>query len=378
MSWNLSFISEQEFTEHVRATIQKYGDKLESFDLRRFNRNIVDPVKLIFDKTVYRATWEETISNEIFRQRDKSNNNDIGYFHQRIFQYVPNCHVPPNGEEGGWDVIYTNPDGIALPDGSVVHTVYVEMKNKHNTMNSSASGKTFIKMQNQLLKDDDCACFLVEAIAKKSQNIKWETSVDGQRMGHRLIRRVSLDQFYALVTGQEDAFYQMCMTLPEVIQSVVEAGGNELVPQALALLHAEGRLQGGEVKWHGIGHPPAPVVGDVGDDPVAIVPPLGKAGQPVEHPLVVGVEDVGAILVDQDARLVGPVIGVARHVVPPLQHQHPAALLRQRPGRDRSGIARAHHQRVKCLFQSCLPPFRAGAELPAVICFDMLRYLSGA
>lgn len=40
MSWNLSFISEQEFTEHVRATIQKYGDKLESFDLRRFNRNI--------------------------------------------------------------------------------------------------------------------------------------------------------------------------------------------------------------------------------------------------------------------------------------------------------------------------------------------------
>jgi len=74
MSWNLSFISEQEFTDHVRATIQKYGDKLESFDLKRFNRNIVDPVKLIFDKTVYRATWEETISNEIFRQRDKSNN----------------------------------------------------------------------------------------------------------------------------------------------------------------------------------------------------------------------------------------------------------------------------------------------------------------
>ena len=34
MSWNLSFISEQEFTDHVRATIQKYGDKLESFDLK--------------------------------------------------------------------------------------------------------------------------------------------------------------------------------------------------------------------------------------------------------------------------------------------------------------------------------------------------------
>ena len=230
MSWALSFITEEDFTNHVRATIQKYGEKLESFDIKRFNKNIIDPVKLIFDKTVYRSTWEETISNEIFRQRDKSNNIDIGYFHRRIFQYIANCHVPPNGEEGGWDVIYRNPEGIALPEGSVVHTVYVEMKNKHNTMNSSASGKTFIKMQNQLLRDDDCACFLVEAIAKKSQNIKWETSVDGQKMGHRLIRRVSLDQFYALTTGQEDAFYQMCMVLPEVIQRVVDTEGDNLVP----------------------------------------------------------------------------------------------------------------------------------------------------
>ena len=230
MSWNITFISEEEFIDHVRATIQKYGDKLESFDLRRFNKNIVDPVKLIFDKTVYRASWEETISNEIFRQRDKSNNNDIGYFHQRIFQYIENCHVPPNGEEGGWDVIYDNPNGIQLPDGSVVHTVYVEMKNKHNTMNSSAAAKTFIKMQNQLLNDDDCACFLVEAIAKKSQNVKWETTVDKKKVGHKLIRRVSMDQFYALVTGQEDAFYQICMALPETIERVVEIEGANLIP----------------------------------------------------------------------------------------------------------------------------------------------------
>ena len=45
--WNLSFISEQEFTDHVKATIEKYGEKLESFDLKRFNKNIIDPIKLI-------------------------------------------------------------------------------------------------------------------------------------------------------------------------------------------------------------------------------------------------------------------------------------------------------------------------------------------
>lgn len=228
--WPLTFISEENFKSHVQATIEKYGEKLESFDLKRFNKNLIDPIKLIFDKTVYRSSWDEIVSNEIFRQRDKSNNNDIGYFHQRIFQYIEHCRVPENGQDGGWDVIYENEAGIVLPDGSIVHAVFVEMKNKHNTMNSASAGKTFIKMQNQLLKDDDCACFLVEAIAQRSQNIKWETTVDKQKVGHKLIRRVSIDQFYTLVTGQNDAFYQLCMVLPNVIQEVVNTMGDAIVP----------------------------------------------------------------------------------------------------------------------------------------------------
>ncbi|AGU83519.1 Eco47II family restriction endonuclease [Streptococcus anginosus] len=243
MTWKLDFISEEDFYNHVQATIEKYGEKLKSFDLKRFNKNIIDPIKLIFDKTVYHNSWDEIIKSEIFRQRDKSNNNDIGYFHQRIFQYINNCSVPDNGHEGGWDVIYENPNGIVLPENSKVSKIYVEMKNKHNTMNSASSGKTFIKMQNQLLQDDNCACFLVEAIAKKSQNIKWEPKVDGKKMGHKLIRRVSLDQFYALVTGQDDAFYQLCMVLPEVIENVVSKLGSSTVPRDIVfeeiILNAE-------------------------------------------------------------------------------------------------------------------------------------------
>lgn len=226
MDWNLNFISEEEFKEHVCATIMKYGEKLESYDLKRFNSNLIDPIKLIFDKSVYRTSWEEIVNNEIFRQRDKSNNNDIGYFHQNIFSYFKGCEVP----QAGWDVIYRNPEGIQMPDGDVVHTLYVEMKNKHNTMNSASAAKTYIKMQGQILEDDDCACLLVEAIAKKSQNIKWSIKVDGKNVQHRLIRRVSMDQFYKILTGEEDAFYKMCMALPKVINSVVNEEGGVEVP----------------------------------------------------------------------------------------------------------------------------------------------------
>ncbi len=228
--WDIPFIKKEDFIAHITETIHKYGEKLKPFDLKRFNSNIIDPVKLIFDKTVYHANWETIVRNEIFRQRDKSSNNDIGYFHQKIFRYFPNCKVPDNGEEGGWDIIFQKTNGIKLPEGDVVHTVYVEMKNKHNTMNSASAGKTFIKMQHQLLNDDDCACFLVEAIAQKSQNIKWETTVDGRRVGHKLIRRVSLDQFYSLVTGVDDAFFRICQVLPDAVKQVVDELGKSIIP----------------------------------------------------------------------------------------------------------------------------------------------------
>lgn len=245
--WTLDFISEGDFTRHVQATIEKYGEKLTSYDLKRFNKNIVDPVKLLFDKMVYRSSWEDIIRSEIFRQRDKSNNNSIGYFHQQIFQYMKDCHVPANGTEGGWDVICERADGIDIPEAGRVRTVYVEMKNKHNTMNSAAAGKTFIKMQNQLLRDDDCACFLVEAIAGRSQNIKWEPSVDGMKVGHRLIRRVSLDQFYALVTGEQDAFYRLCLVLPAVIERALCTLPNATIPHDTVIeeLRARARSHAG-------------------------------------------------------------------------------------------------------------------------------------
>ncbi|GAJ61498.1 type II restriction enzyme eco47ii [Streptococcus parauberis] len=83
--------------------------------------------------------------------------------------------MPLKGKDGGWDVILEDDHNILLEDGSKESRVYVEMKNKHNTMNSASSGKTFIKMQNQLLNDDDCACFLVEAIAKKITKYKMAT-----------------------------------------------------------------------------------------------------------------------------------------------------------------------------------------------------------
>jgi len=218
--WKLDFISERDFRQLVTDVISLYRENMEVYGLKELNQNLVDPIKLIFDKTVYQSSWNEVITKEVWRQRDKSNNNDIGKFHQRLFQFVDGCVVPKQG----WDVIVKRDIGkINVPECGAVRSIYVEMKNKHNTMNSTSAAKTYAKMQRQLLDDDDCACFLVEVIAKKSQNVTWKLKVDGKEQSHNKIRRVSIDEFYALVTDQRDAFFQICTALPKVIQEIVDS-----------------------------------------------------------------------------------------------------------------------------------------------------------
>ena len=207
----LNFISRTDFENHVKNTLLKYGDVLNSIDLRRFNNNIIDPIKLLFDKNAFNKSFDEIIKLEIHRQRDKSNNNLIGYFHQKIFRYFANCEVP----NSGWDIIFRGEE----------KTYYVELKNKHNTMNSSSSARTFMRMQNHLLNAEDrdrSVCALVEVIAKRSGDRPWIVSIDGERqLENQNLRRISIDKFYEIVTRDSEAFKKLCIQLPVTIRNII-------------------------------------------------------------------------------------------------------------------------------------------------------------
>lgn len=202
--YRLSFIQDADLWHHVKATVLKYRFRI---NLKDFNKNLIDPIKLTFDAEVYQKTLKEIIETEVLRQLDKSNTNWIGYFHQNIFKYInPEWTVPSKG----YDIINQK------------QKIFVEMKNKHNTMNSSSAQKTYMRMQNTLLKDPNANCYLVEVIARNSQNQKWVIALDGETVSNEKIRRISIDQFYFLVTGQSDAFQELCQVLPTVIKDVVQ------------------------------------------------------------------------------------------------------------------------------------------------------------
>ena len=202
--YNLGFIADVDIYNHVRNTVLRYSANI---DLKEFNKNIIDPIKLTFDAKIYGRTMEEVITSECLRQMDKSNNNHIGYFHQNLFRYAGNGWTVPTE---GFDVV-----------NEVLH-IFVEMKNKHNTMNSAASQKTYMKMQNKIVRDSQATCMLVEVIATKSQNKTWIVTVDKEQFNNDHIRRVSIDKFYEIVFGDAKAFAKLCRALPLILDDVLE------------------------------------------------------------------------------------------------------------------------------------------------------------
>ncbi len=202
--YNLGFITNDAIYEHVKGFVSQYRTAI---NLSSFNSNIIDPIKLTFDAKVYGRTFEEIIEAECIRQIDKTNSNTIGYFHQHLFKYAGNGWEVPSA---GFDVLNRK-----------LH-IYAEVKNKHNTMNSSSAQSSYMKMQDMLLSDDRAVCMLVEVIAKKSQNINWKTTLKGHQYNHDRIRRVSIDKFYEIVYGDAKAFSRLCRALPLILDDVVE------------------------------------------------------------------------------------------------------------------------------------------------------------
>lgn len=204
IKYNLGFISDTDIRGHVKKTVLKYRFDI---NLKNFNANLIDPIKLTFDSKVYKKNMKEVLEAEVIRQLDKSNTNHIGFFHQNIFSVIgqPDWEVP----QKGFDIINKS------------EMIFVEIKNKHNTMNSNSSAKTYMKMMDHIMKNPKANCYLVEVIATNTQNKSWTVTVDGVKLSDQRIRRVSIDKFYEIVTGDKLAFSKLCQALPRIIEDVV-------------------------------------------------------------------------------------------------------------------------------------------------------------
>lgn len=211
--YNLGFISDEDIYKHVKQTVLQYR---RSINLEEFNKNVIDPIKLTFDSKIYGYDLHQTIESECIRQIDKTNNNRIGYFHQYLFRYAGNgWEVPANGAKGGFDVINESKH------------IFVEMKNKHNTMNSSSAGKTYMKMQHKILqlRPAKAFCYILDISAQHTDK-PWAITIrDNEHLvkyQYPQIRIISPDIFYSIIFRKRNAYTKLYKALPTIIDDVLK------------------------------------------------------------------------------------------------------------------------------------------------------------
>jgi hypothetical protein len=179
---------------------------------KNFYSNKVDTIKLTFDSKFNDIDEESLIQAEILRQIDKSINNSIGTFHEQVLGCIKGFEI---GNLSGFDI-------KAKDD-----TLFADIKNKHNTMNSSAAEALFQKLARYANDYKKAKCYWVQILAKGSFCDLWSGDINGKEYSHSRVYKISGDQFYALLSGQEDALLQLYKALPIAIKDYLKSSDHK-------------------------------------------------------------------------------------------------------------------------------------------------------
>ncbi len=199
----LTFITDEHLLTCIGNLHKAYLKAKSNVTKKNFYSNKVDTFKLTFDSKFNVLEEESLIQLEILRQIDKSINNSIGTFHEEVLGGINGFQ---SGKLSGYDI-------KAIDD-----TLFADIKNKHNTMNSSAAEALFQKLARYANDHKKAKCYWVQILAKSSFCELWSGEINGKEYSHSRVYKISGDQFYALLSGQNDAFFQLYKILPIAIK----------------------------------------------------------------------------------------------------------------------------------------------------------------
>lgn len=204
----VNFISDEHLLNCIDNLHKAYLRAKNNITKKSFYSNKVDTIKLTFDAKFNDISEEDLIQSEILRQIDKSINNSIGTFHEQVLGGINGFEV---GNLSGFDI-------KAIDD-----TLFADIKNKHNTMNSSSAEALFQKLARYADDYKKAKCYWVQILAKNSFNELWKGEINGKEYSHSRVYKISGDQFYALLSGKDDALFQLYRTLPKAIQDYLKS-----------------------------------------------------------------------------------------------------------------------------------------------------------
>ncbi len=204
----VNFISDEHLLTCIGNLHNAYLKAKNNITKKNFYSNKVDTIKLTFDSKFNDIDEERLIQAEILRQIDKSINNSIGTFHEQILGGIKGYEA---GNLSGYDI------------KAIDNTLFADIKNKHNTMNSSAAEALFQKLRRYADDYKQSKCYWVQILAKGSFCELWSGDINGKEYSHSRVYKISGDQFYALLSGQQDAMFQLYKALPSAIKDYLKS-----------------------------------------------------------------------------------------------------------------------------------------------------------
>ena len=216
----VSFISDKHLLNCIGNLHKSYLKAKADVSKKKFYKNKIDTIKLTFDAKFNDLDEETLVKTEINRQIDKSINNSIGTFHEQILGGISGYEI---GNMSGYD-IKANDD-----------TLFADIKNKHNTMNSSSAESLFQKLASYADRFKQAKCYWVQVLAKKSFNEKWFGEINGKEYSHSRVYKISGDEFYKLLSGKDHALFELYQILPQAIADYLNSQEEEALQSNSAL-----------------------------------------------------------------------------------------------------------------------------------------------
>lgn len=203
----VDFVSDEHFLKCVKWVCDAYLDPSLKVDKSWLQRNGIDPFKMVFDMVVRNRDFSTLIENEEIRQFDKKSGGRIGDFHQKLL-----------GGVSGWtDLGVGNDTKVDLKKDD--NTVFMELKNKYNTVNSDSLSAVRRKL-NKIIEDyPGSTAYWAYVIEKNGTSGESEWNYLGDN--NIKIRKIWGAKLYEMITGVEDALEKTWIALPVAINDLI-------------------------------------------------------------------------------------------------------------------------------------------------------------
>lgn len=214
----VEFISDNHFKDCVRHVLNAYDNAITlkesiEYSIKKGDifqsllfKNIVDPFKMAFD--INKIGIEEWIKKEVLRQLDKSVEQKMGEFHQKIL-----------GGVGGWTDLGIGQEVDLMKNDK---SIYIEIKNKYNTCSGDALTAVRRKLEEITRNNHDSIAFWAYIIAKTKQKSGEEIWIKSKFNKIDSVKKIWGEKVYEIVTGDPEALSKVYKVLPTVIMDVIK------------------------------------------------------------------------------------------------------------------------------------------------------------